>query len=179
MVVYDIKDSTVKSYFQVGRESINNVSIQYLHNEKMAFALSSSGARIFSLETNMEIEDDSDKEEDNAKGLFIKNQENTITSNNLKLWETVYPENISEPIPLSLPQPQQQEVQVVQVQENVTVTTTVQEVQVQETITTTGTVEVEKVVTETVQVVETVVQENEIPTENAPATSSAIETEQN
>jgi len=174
VVVYDIKDSTVKSYYQAGKESINNISLQYLHNEKKAFALSSSGARIFSLETKMEIEDDDSDKEENNRGLFIKPQESTITSNNLKLWEAVYPETLPEPTPLALPQPQIQEVQTVQVvQENVTVTTTVE---VQET----ADGGVEKTVVETVEVVETtVVQGNENPenTENAAATSSAIETE--
>jgi len=153
----------VKHYFQAGREAINNVALQYVHDEKKAFALSSSGARIFSLEaTKMEIEDDSDKEEaTQTKGLFVNNQENTITSNNVKLWEAVYPENIPEPILLNLQPPQ--ETQVTQV--------------VQETATVTTTQEEGATVVESVQVVEsttvTVVEENNT------AIPSAIEPEQN
>lgn len=136
-----------------------------MHDEKKAFALSTSGARIFSLEaTKMEIEDDdSDKEEaNNSKGLFINNQENPITSNNIKLWEAAYPENILEPILLNL---QPQEVtQVTQV--------------VQETLTTVTTTQEGAAVVESVQVVESTTTVTAAEENNA-VIPAAIEPEQN
>ena len=98
MVVYDLKDSSTKSYFQAGKESVNNVSLVYLENERKGFMVSTSGERNFSLEdtsNRIEVEDDSADEDEKVKGLFIPpSNENNLKSNVIKLWEVPYAEKV-------------------------------------------------------------------------------------
>jgi len=98
VVVYDLKDSSTKSYFQAGKESVNNVSLVYLENERKGFMVSTSGERNFSLEdtsNRIEVEDDSADEDEKVKGLFIPpSNENNLKSNVIKLWEVPYAEKV-------------------------------------------------------------------------------------